>query len=69
MQAVTREMTDPDETILRGFGKELGSSKKEIMAVSKDLVVGQPADMAMEATRLAGETCDAIKAGSRSGLR
>ncbi len=57
MQAVTREMTDPDETILRGFGKQLGSSKKEIMAVSKD---HQPADVAMEATRLAGETCDAI---------
>jgi hypothetical protein len=27
MQAVTRELTDPDETILRGFGKQLGSSK------------------------------------------
>jgi hypothetical protein len=66
MQAVTREMTDPDETILRGFGKQLGGSKKEIMAVSKDLVVGQPADVAMEATRLAGETCDAIKASWES---
>jgi hypothetical protein len=72
MQAVTRELTDPDETILRGFGKQLGSSKKEIMAVSKDLVVGQPADVATEATRLASEACDAIKAsraGSRSGPR
>jgi hypothetical protein len=39
MQAVTRELTDPDETILRGFGKQLGSSKKDIMAVSKDLAV------------------------------
>jgi hypothetical protein len=28
MQAVTREITDPDETILRGFGKQLGNSKK-----------------------------------------
>jgi hypothetical protein len=26
MQAVTRELTDPYETILRGFGKQLGSS-------------------------------------------
>jgi hypothetical protein len=68
MQAVMREMTDPDETILRGFGKQLGSSKKEIMAVCKDLVVDQPADVAMEATRLAGETCDAIKA-SRESIR
>ncbi len=62
MQAVARELTDPDKTILRGFGKQLGSSKKEIMAVSKDLVVGRPADVATEATRLASEACDAIKA-------
>jgi hypothetical protein len=68
MQAVTREITDPDETILRGFGKQLGNSKKEIMAVSKDLVVDQPADVATEATRLASEACDAIKA-SRESMR
>jgi hypothetical protein len=68
MQAVTREITDPDETILRGFGKQLGNSKKEIMAVSKDLVVDQPADVATEATRLASEACDAIKA-SRELIR
>jgi hypothetical protein len=63
---VTREITDPDETILCGFGKQLGNSKKEIMAVSKDLVVGQPADVATEATRLASEACDAIKASLES---
>jgi hypothetical protein len=68
MQAVTRELTDPDETILRGFGKQLGSSKKEIMTVSKDLVVDQPADVATEATWLASEACDAIKA-SRESIR
>jgi hypothetical protein len=68
MQAALREITDPDETILRGFGKQLGNSKKEIMTTSKDLVVGQPADVAMEATRLAGEACDAIKA-SRESIR
>ncbi len=68
MQAAAREITDPDETILRGFGKQLGNSKKEIMAVSKDLVVGQPADVAMEATRLAGEACNTIKA-SRESIR
>jgi hypothetical protein len=60
--AVARELMDPDDTTLRGFGKQLGSSKKEIMALSKDLAVDQPADVAMEATRLAGEACDAIKA-------
>jgi hypothetical protein len=68
MQAVTREITDPNETILRGFSKQLGNSKKDIMALSKDLVVDQPADVAMEATRLAGEACDAIKA-SRESIR
>jgi hypothetical protein len=30
--AVARELTDPEETVLRGFGKQLGTSKKEIMA-------------------------------------
>jgi hypothetical protein len=68
MQAVTREITDPDETILRGFGRQLGNSKKEIMAVSKDLIVDQSADVAMEATRLAGKACNAIKA-SRESIR
>jgi hypothetical protein len=66
--AAARELTEPEETVLHRFGKQLGSSKKEIMALSKDLAVGQPADVAMEATRLAGEACDAIKA-SRELIR
>jgi hypothetical protein len=65
MQAVIRELTDPNETVLRGFGKQLGSSKKEIMTVSKDLVVDLPAE---KATRLASEACEAIKA-SRESIR
>jgi hypothetical protein len=40
MEAVVRELTDPEETVLRGFGKQLGSSKKEIMDLSKNLAVG-----------------------------
>jgi hypothetical protein len=66
--AVTRELTDPEETVLRGFGKQLGSSKKEIMALSKKSAVGQPASVATEATRLASEACDAIKM-SRESIR
>jgi hypothetical protein len=66
--AVTRELTDPEETVLRRFGKQLGSSKKEIMALSKNLAVGQPASVATEATRLASEACDAIKM-SRESIR
>jgi hypothetical protein len=64
--AATRELTNPEETVLRGFGKQLGSSKKEIMALSKNLAVGQPASVATEATRLASEACDAIKANRES---
>jgi hypothetical protein len=64
--AAARELTDPEETVLRGFGKQLGSSKKEIMALSKDLAVGQSASVAMEATRLASEACDAIKTSQES---
>jgi hypothetical protein len=68
MEAVTRELTDPEETVLRGFGKQLGSSKKEIMTLSKNLAVGQQASVATEATRLASEACDTIKA-SRESIR
>ncbi len=68
MEAVARELTDPEETVLRGFGKQLGSSKKEIMDLSKNLAVGQPSGIATEATRLASEAGDAIKA-SRESIR
>jgi hypothetical protein len=38
------------------------------MAISKGLVMNQSAGVAMEASRLAGEACDAIKA-SREAIR
>jgi hypothetical protein len=68
MDAVAREIQDPDETTLRGFGKHLGTLKKEIMALSRSLMVNQSAGVAMEATRLAGEAGDAIKS-SRELIR
>ncbi len=68
MEAAAREMQDPDETTLRGFGKQLGNSKKEIMAVSRSLMMDQSVGVAMEATRLASEACDAVKA-SRESIR
>ncbi len=68
MEAAAKEIQDPAETILRGFGKQLGNSKKEIMATGKDLVINQPIGVAMEASRLAGEACNAIKA-SREAIR
>jgi hypothetical protein len=66
--AANRELNDPEETVLRGFGKQLGSSRKEIMALSRNLAVGQPACVATEATRLASEACDAIRV-SRESIR
>ncbi len=68
MEAVARELTNPEETVLRGFGKQLGSSWKEIMDLSKNLAVGQPSGIATEATRLASEAGDVIKA-SRESIR
>jgi hypothetical protein len=68
MEAVARELTSPEETVLRGFGKQLGSSKKEIMDLSRNLAVGQPSGIATEATRMANEAGDAIKA-SRESIR
>jgi hypothetical protein len=44
MEAAAKEIQDPDETILRGFGKQLGNSKKEIMAISKGLMMNQCGD-------------------------
>jgi hypothetical protein len=61
-------LTSPEETVLRGFGKQLGSSKKGIMDLSKNLAVGQPSGIAAEATRMANEAGDAIKA-SRESIR
>jgi hypothetical protein len=72
MEAVAKEIQDPDETTLRGLGKNLGNSKKEIMALSRSLIVGQSASVATEATRLADEASKAIKSNRetiRAALR
>jgi hypothetical protein len=68
MEAVAREIQDPDETTLRGFAKHLGNSKKEVMALSRSLMVGQAASVATEATRLANEAGETIKS-SRELIR
>jgi hypothetical protein len=68
MEAVAREIQDPLETTLRGFGKHLGNSKKEIMALSRSLMVGQSASVATEATRHADEASEAMKS-SRELIR
>ncbi len=68
VDAANRELNEPEETVLRGFGKQLGSSRKEIMALSRNLAVGQPASVATEATRMASEACEVIRA-SRESIR
>ncbi len=67
-EAVAKEIQDPDEVRLRCFAKQLGTSKKEIMALSRSLMVGQVASIAIEATRLASEAGEAIKS-SREMIR
>jgi hypothetical protein len=58
---MAKEVQDPDEAALRCYAKQLGVSKKEIMALSRSLIVGQAASVAVEATRLANEAGEAIK--------
>jgi hypothetical protein len=59
--AANGELNDPEEAVLRGLGKQLGGSRKEIMALSRSLVSGQPAGVATEAARLADEACENIR--------
>jgi hypothetical protein len=67
-EAVAKEIQDPDEATLRCYAKQLGNSKKEIMALSRSLMVGQAASVATEGTRLADEAGEAIKS-SREVIR
>ncbi len=67
-EAVAKEIQDPDEVRLRCFAKQLGTSKKEIMALSRSLMVGEVVSIAIGATRLASEAGEAIKS-SREMIR
>jgi hypothetical protein len=61
-EAVAKEMQEPDEERLRDLARKLGTSKKEIMAMDRSLVVGQSASLATEAHDLASEAGEAIRA-------
>jgi hypothetical protein len=70
--AANRELNEPEETVLHGFGRQLGDSRKEIMALSKSLAAGQPTSVVAEATRLSDEACENIRLGReliRAALR
>jgi hypothetical protein len=61
-EAVTKGVQEPEEEELRDLAKKLGAAKKELMAMSRDLVVNQPAATATEAHELVSEAGEAIKA-------
>ncbi len=60
-EAVAKEVQEPDEERLRDLARKLGAAKKEIMAMNRSLVVGQPANLATEAHELASEAGEAIR--------
>jgi hypothetical protein len=53
--AIAKEVQEPDEERLRELARKLGTAKKEIMAMNRSLVVGQPANLANELASEAGE--------------
>jgi hypothetical protein len=60
-EQVAKEIQDPREAVLRSYAKQLGNSKKDIMTLSRSLMLGQAASIAIEATRLANEEGELIK--------
>jgi hypothetical protein len=61
VEAVAKEIQDPGEERLRDLARKLGTAKKEIMALSRSLMVGQAASIATEANRLSSDAGEAIK--------
>jgi hypothetical protein len=61
-KAVTRGVQEPDEEELRDLARKLGTARKEIMTMGRDLVVNQPATAATKAHELVREAGEAIKA-------
>ncbi len=60
-ETVTKEIQDPSEERLRDLARKLGTAKKEVMALSRSLMVGQAASIATEANSLASDAGEAIK--------
>jgi hypothetical protein len=66
--AVAKEIQDPSEERLRDLARKLGTVNKEIMALSRSLMVGQAASVATEANRLACDAGETIKS-SRNTIK
>ncbi len=60
-EAVAKEVQDPNEERLWDLARKLGTAKKEIMTLSRSLMVGQSASVATEAHRLASDAGEVIK--------
>jgi hypothetical protein len=60
-EVVAKEVQDPSEERLRDLARKLGAAKKEIMALSSSLMMGQSASVATEAHRLANDAGEVIK--------
>jgi hypothetical protein len=65
-ETVAKEIQDPSEERLLDLARKLGVAKKEIMALSRSLMVGQAASIATEANRLASDAGEAIKSSQET---
>jgi hypothetical protein len=61
-EAVTTGVQEPDEEELRDLARKLGAAKKDIMTMSRGLVVNQSATLATEAHELASKAGEVIRA-------
>jgi hypothetical protein len=57
---------EPDEGELHDLAKKLGAVKKELMTMSRELMVNQPAATAMEAHELVSEAEEAVRVNQRT---
>jgi hypothetical protein len=65
-EAVAHVVPEPEEGGLRDLGRKLGVAKKELMALSRDLIISQPPALAVEAQQLASKAEEAIRAGQKA---
>jgi hypothetical protein len=65
-EGVAQAVSEPEEEGLRDLSKKPGVAKKELMALSRDLMISQAPALAAEAHELAGEAEEAIRSGQKA---
>jgi hypothetical protein len=65
-EAVTAGVSEPEEGGLCDLAKRLEAVKKELMALSRELMVSQPPASALEVNELVSEAEEAIRSSQRS---